>query len=285
MDTIKEANFVLANLDSPYRTAMELRRRGIALGSKLLVVKIAWVRSCVRHNRIEDIRKYTIDMSSTESQSLLSDSPPAAAVKRHRGRPKKLEAESSESESTSMQKRRKKTSSQTAKELSSTESDVPALDAIYMQKLSCSRPHPLVCENEKLSNILKKIRHLRELDGNDIGVRAYSTAIASIRSYPYKIKNAKEIERLPGCGGKIVNLVGEFIQTGKIASETKKYYFPETQAIEQLYKIWGVGGKTASEWVRVKGWKTVEDVRKHGMKFLSKAQKAGLEHYDEFLKE
>ncbi|KAK7205434.1 hypothetical protein BZA70DRAFT_157751 [Myxozyma melibiosi] len=273
---------------------MELRRCGLTAqvlraGAAPLVVKIDWVRRCIASGRIEDRSRYILNIQSA-SMSSLSATPPVTPVKRRRRKHTDEDDSSSLSDpasptpSTKVPKTRKK---RVAKDLSAVaaasreDSDLPELDPIYLQKLSCYRPHPLICPNEDLAKILAQIRHLRDLDGNDTSVRAYSSAIASIRSYPYKIKSGKEVKRLNGCGAKTLKLVNEFLETGAIESETAKADTAEYEAIERLQEIWGVGGRTASSWVREKGWKSIEDVQREGMSSLTRHQEAGVRYYQD----
>ncbi|RAH86553.1 Nucleotidyltransferase [Aspergillus japonicus CBS 114.51] len=77
---------------------------------------------------------------------------------------------------------------------------------------ACLRSTPLHPPNEPFLNELLTIRHIRELTLDEIGVRAYSTAIASIAAYPYPLRRPAEVAGLPGCDAKIANLFYEFQQ-------------------------------------------------------------------------
>ncbi len=62
----------------------------------------------------------------------------------------------------------------------------------YLQTTySCQRPTPMHPPNATFIDELKSIRTLRLLQGDKIGVRAYSTSIASIAAYPYTIQSAQ----------------------------------------------------------------------------------------------
>lgn len=52
---------------------------------------------------------------------------------------------------------------------------------------SCQRPTPVNSPNEAFIRELKKIRKTRTLIGDKIGVRAYSSSIATIAAYPYTL--------------------------------------------------------------------------------------------------
>lgn len=52
---------------------------------------------------------------------------------------------------------------------------------------SCERPTPVKPPNDPFIQELKKVRTLRTLEGDEIGIRAYSTSIAALAAYPYTI--------------------------------------------------------------------------------------------------
>jgi DNA polymerase IV len=61
---------------------------------------------------------------------------------------------------------------------------------------SCQRPSPVNPPNEDFIEQLKKIRTTRILEGDQIGVRAYSSSIATLSAYPHALTSAKgEIAR------------------------------------------------------------------------------------------
>jgi len=52
---------------------------------------------------------------------------------------------------------------------------------------SCQRPTPLTGRNDAFVEQLKKMRTIRTLEGDEVGVRAYSTSIAAVAAYPYPL--------------------------------------------------------------------------------------------------
>lgn len=56
---------------------------------------------------------------------------------------------------------------------------------------SCQRPTPSDPPNDAFIEELKKIRTTRLLEGNKTGVRAYSTAIATLAAYPHLLTRAE----------------------------------------------------------------------------------------------
>jgi DNA polymerase IV len=56
---------------------------------------------------------------------------------------------------------------------------------------SCQRPTPVTTPNADFIDQLKEVRILRLLEGDQIGVRAYSSSIASLAAYPHKLASAQ----------------------------------------------------------------------------------------------
>lgn len=68
---------------------------------------------------------------------------------------------------------------------SESEEALPPLPPFLHTTYSCQRPTPVNAPNAAFVNELKKVRDLRLLQGDQIGVRAYSTAIATLAAYPH----------------------------------------------------------------------------------------------------
>ncbi|KAK3676292.1 hypothetical protein LTR78_004043 [Recurvomyces mirabilis] len=164
-------------------------------------------------------------------------------------------------------------------------SDLPEMPNWVKQgvKYSCQRQSPLSCPNEDFMGLLKKIRLARTLTNDEIGVRAYSTSIASLAAYPCKLCNPREILALPGCDAKIANLFVEFENTGAIAAVADLESDEDLKILRLFYEIWGVGAKTAREFYFDRGWKDLDDIVEYGWSTLSRVQQIGVKYYDEFL--
>ncbi|KAL4878999.1 high-affinity nickel-transport protein-domain-containing protein [Aspergillus karnatakaensis] len=150
---------------------------------------------------------------------------------------------------------------------------------------SCMRSTPLLPPNEAFINQLIKIRTIRELNLDSIGVRAYSTAIASLAAYPHEIRRASQILTLPGCDHKIANLFSEFRASDKGTLSAAEALDTDTDLVtlHQFYNIWGVGAKTARDFYYARQWRDLDDIVEHGWASLSRVQQIGLKYYDEFL--
>lgn len=85
---------------------------------------------------------------------------------------------------------------------STTEEDVisrlPTIPEQLRTTYSCQRSTVVHPPNETFIEKLKEVRELRKMTGDEIGVRAYSSAIASLSAYPYKLQSALGLySRLP----------------------------------------------------------------------------------------
>ncbi|KAG0161527.1 hypothetical protein PDIDSM_9061 [Penicillium digitatum] len=144
--------------------------------------------------------------------------------------------------------------------------------------------------NEDFISQLVKIRQIRKLTLDEIGVRAYSTSIASLAAYPHPIQRPSEILALPGCNAKIAELFSQFQQhggcnhtddDGNVATADALETDPALCVLNSFYQIWGVGAKTAREFYQ-RGWRDLDDIVEHGWSTLSRVQQIGVKFYEEF---
>lgn len=156
---------------------------------------------------------------------------------------------------------------------------------------ACMRSAPLHPQNEDFISQLVKIRRIRELTLDEIGVRAYSTSIAAIAAYPHVIRRPSEILSLPGCEAKIANLFAEFQQhrgckhtddDGTVAAANALETDPVLRVLDTFNRIWGVGAKTARDFYYHRGWRDLDDIVEHGWNSLSRVQQIGVKFFDEF---
>lgn len=146
---------------------------------------------------------------------------------------------------------------------------------------SCTRPTPFRSDNDPFLCQLKKIKLHRKLTFDQIGVRAYSTSIATLAAYPYLIQSAAEIIRLPGCENKIGLLFQEWQETGVIKAVQTIEADEKFQVLSLFYEIWGCAEATANEFWN-KGYRNLDDVVEYEWDKLSRVQQIGLKYYDEF---
>ena len=82
---------------------------------------------------------------------------------------------------------------------------IPPVPEFLNTPYSCQRPTPVDTPNASFVDELKKIRKTRILIGDAVGVRAYSTSIASVAAYPYLLRN--QLGKLDGKGLLMVTLM------------------------------------------------------------------------------
>jgi hypothetical protein len=66
---------------------------------------------------------------------------------------------------------------------------LPGIPEYLHTTYSCQRPTPVDPPNSEFIEELKNVRLLRLIQGDQIGVRAYSTSVAALSAYPHKIQN------------------------------------------------------------------------------------------------
>ncbi|RDW59694.1 hypothetical protein BP6252_12781 [Coleophoma cylindrospora] len=161
-------------------------------------------------------------------------------------------------------------------------SKLPPIPDFLHTRYSCQRPTPLHSPNDPFLRQLKKIKQARILNDDKNGVRAYSTAIASIAAYPYTLTSVEEIFHLPGCGDKYAAVFREWKETGRVQEVDLIDADPRMQVLNEFWNIWGVGDKGALSLYN-KGYRTLDDIVEQEWNQLSRVQQIGLKYYDEFL--
>lgn len=161
-------------------------------------------------------------------------------------------------------------------------STLPPIPEFLHTTYSCQRLTPMNPPNDAFIAQLDKVRFARLLQGDKIGVRAYSSVIATLSAYPYLLSTPTEVSRLPGCGAKIAVLYTEFVSTGHLTEAVEAEGNPYLIVLKLFYNIWGVAEKTAREFYQ-KGWRDLDDVVEYGWKSLSRVQQIGVKYYDELL--
>lgn len=157
-------------------------------------------------------------------------------------------------------------------------------DWVLQNKIyACERATPLNSPNKDFICQLKKIKLARLLTLDEIGVRAYSSSIASIAAYPHPLETTREVLALPGCDQKIARLFHEWQSTnGHIGVVADIEADQELSVLREFYEIWGVGPKTAKEFYD-KGWRDLDDIVDFGWKSTSRVQQIGVKYYEELL--
>ncbi|KAJ4355740.1 uncharacterized protein N0V89_003760 [Didymosphaeria variabile] len=174
---------------------------------------------------------------------------------------------------------------QTTSDYEGEDSDIPPPPdwVTHGIKYACQRFTPADPPNQDFIDQLKKIRTARTLIDDEIGVRAYSSIIASIAAYPYKLRHPRELARLPSCDEKTAVLFVEWKNMGRIQAVEDYENDEAMKVLRSFYDIWGVGAKTARNFYYNKGWLDLDDIIEYGWNELDRVQQIGVKYYDEFL--
>lgn len=139
------------------------------------------------------------------------------------------------------------------------EQEMPELPGFLKNPYSCFRPTPIDGPNEDFLEKLRKIKKIREIEGDQIGFRSYNAAIASIAAYPFKIKCRAEIQRLHACGPKFAQVWYVWTKTGMVEEIEEKESDGRFKALELFYGIYDVGAPTALNFY-ARGWRDLDDI-------------------------
>lgn len=77
--------------------------------------------------------------------------------------------------------------------------DLPPVPEYLHTTYACQRSTVVHPPNEAFIEKLKEVRELRSIKGDQVGIRAYSTAIASLSAYPYRLQSSVGRPSQSGC--------------------------------------------------------------------------------------
>ncbi|KAK1723699.1 uncharacterized protein BDZ83DRAFT_382166 [Colletotrichum acutatum] len=251
------------------------------------VVKLAWLQDSFAQGRVLPLHDYVLYVGIKKEEdrapvtirgSDILSRAVADSASQTQGSllPQKKKAQSPTGMHRSVPSLVRQTTSENASTLK-----LPPVPQYLRTTYACQRSTPVDPPNAAFVDGLKTIRTIRRLGGDQIGVRAYSTSIATISAYPHEIASPQEVARLPGCGAKIAELWHEWKETGRLPEASEAQANPKFAVIQTFYDIWGVGDATARDFYG-RGWRDLDDVVEHGWASLSRVQQIGVKYYDEF---
>lgn len=164
------------------------------------IVRLAWVQDSLSTGKVLDYSKYLVHEAVKTSKhakrkSIKTMPPPSPEELIRRAQ----QVAGNPSQGTTRRDFRHKDGIQHIKlppllPQSTTEEDVisrlPPVPEYLRTTYSCERSTVVQPPNEAFIEKLKEVRELRKMTGDEIGVRAYSSAIASLSAYPYKLQSA-----------------------------------------------------------------------------------------------
>ena len=171
------------------------------------VLKLAWLRDSVARGEVLPIDEYLlyegIKVSPRTTPNPVSSSPILSSLAPNTGiLQRAVEDQSSQSSPTNASPKSRYQRSHTLsspllkprpKLVHQTTSEhdlpLPLIPEFLTTTYSCQRPTPVDPPNEDFISALKGIRTIRLLHGDQVGVRAYSTSIATLAAYPYLLQS------------------------------------------------------------------------------------------------
>ncbi|ORY71545.1 DNA polymerase beta [Pseudomassariella vexata] len=264
-----------------------------ATGHVVKVVKLAWFTDSVAKGMVLPVEDYTIYKGLKEARSMDISTPPRTVGVLERARDDDdtspasqrvthhRQAASTQRTRTLVLENRLALIRETTSEHDIDRSLLPIPDFLHSM-YSCQRSTPINPPNDAFIEQLKKVRVLRTLNADKVGVRAYSTSIASLAAYPHLLVNASDVSRLPGCGPKIAELYQQWKSSGSLAEIENANQDPRLSVLKRFYDIWGVAETTAQDFYN-RGWRDLDDIVEYGWESLTRVQQIGVKYHDEFL--
>lgn len=128
--------------------------------------------------------------------------------------------------------------------------------------------------NEDFIHILGDLATVMNKRGEQFRAKAYQKAQESIISYPQNITDVSQLSSISGVGKSIVEKLGEFVTTGKIALLEQERVNPANI----LCDVYGIGPKKAGELVAT-GIQSIADLERVKNDVLNDVQRVGLKYY------
>eukprot|EP01037_Dinobryon_pediforme_P029853 gene29853-33680_t len=150
----------------------------------------------------------------------------------------------------------------------------------------CARPStapiPEAGGNEAMIKQLDEMKGIYEMQGDEWRTLGYKKAVAQLKRMP-TITSLDQLDGVKGIGKRLREKIGEILESGELKKLKYCQEDPQTQAMLEISKVWGIGDRTAEKLVHM-GYHSVKDLRERGRHLLTAQQLIGLKHYEELLK-
>lgn len=154
----------------------------------------------------------------------------------------------------------------------------------WQQKFSCMQKHDGLDKaenpNGRTIEVLQQMADYYERIKDHWRLTAYRRAIAALRKETRKILTKEEAFIIPFIGERLAAKIEEIVWTNRLRRLENANLEPNDLILQKFMKIYGVGYIQASLWVD-QGHRTLSDLASKAP--LTKNQKIGIDHYDDFL--
>ncbi|KAL2043451.1 hypothetical protein N7G274_003758 [Stereocaulon virgatum] len=108
---------------------------------------------------------------------------------------------------------------------------------------------------------------------------AYRRAISALQKQNSKVMTMIEAFEIPFIGERLAKKIEEIVWTNRLKRLDNANLEPNYEVFQNFLKIYGVGYAQAAKWIDL-GYRTIDDLLERAR--LTKNQKIGLEHFDDF---
>lgn len=119
----------------------------------------------------------------------------------------------------------------------------------HFPKYACMRPSPLHHPNQALAKVFEELVQLYDAVGDDGREISFARALSVIRSWPTRITRGSELRDVPRVGKSSLEIITEFLESGKCERLQKLKDNPDNMALLDLCRVHGVGCKMALKYV------------------------------------
>lgn len=132
--------------------------------------------------------------------------------------------------------------------------------------------------NARTIEVLQQMADYYDRTQDHWRLNAYRKAITALRKQDHKITTEEEAFAVPFIGQRLAAKIEEIVWTDKLRRLENTALEPNDEVLQTFLKIYGVGLKQATKWID-QGYRSIEDLQKAQ---LTKNQKIGIEHYEDF---
>ncbi|XP_068562484.1 DNA-directed DNA/RNA polymerase mu [Cebidichthys violaceus] len=144
---------------------------------------------------------------------------------------------------------------------------------------ACQRRTTLDNHNAVLTDALSLLAENAELSDEDGRGVAFRRAAAVLKSLPEPVTGLTQLRGLPCLGGHTLRVIKDVLENGASSEVEATKQSERFKALKVLTGIFGVGVKTADQWIR-EGILSLHQLQ-DSERTLNRAQQAGLQHYED----
>ncbi|KAK2797285.1 hypothetical protein FQN50_009250 [Emmonsiellopsis sp. PD_5] len=155
----------------------------------------------------------------------------------------------------------------------------------WQQNFSCMHKHDGHTDddnpNARTIEILQQMSEYYNRISDQWRTLAYRKAISALRKQKQKIVTKEQALAIPFIGERLAAKIEEIVWTNRLRRLEEANMEPQDVLLSTFLNIYGVGFAQASKWIQ-QGYRSLDDLRAKAS--LSKNQRIGLDHYDDFVK-